>query len=51
MSLQDIDLVEDYGWWIVGQDESIGLKVCNILSITIIATIVIMPVAGCSSTL
>ncbi|KAG0046598.1 hypothetical protein BGZ83_008231 [Gryganskiella cystojenkinii] len=27
MSLQDMNLVEDYGWWIVGQDESIGLKV------------------------
>ncbi|KAG0224780.1 transforming growth factor, beta receptor associated protein 1 [Mortierella sp. GBA43] len=26
-SLQDTSLVEDYGWWIVGQDESIGLKI------------------------
>ncbi|GJJ69717.1 vacuolar protein sorting-associated protein 3 [Entomortierella parvispora] len=27
MSLHDMDLVEDYGWWIVEQDEDIGLKV------------------------
>ncbi|ORZ12536.1 vacuolar sorting protein 39 domain 2-domain-containing protein [Lobosporangium transversale] len=26
-SLQDISLVEEYGWWVVEQDESIGLKI------------------------
>ncbi|KAF9131142.1 transforming growth factor, beta receptor associated protein 1 [Mortierella sp. 14UC] len=27
MSSQDMTLIEEYGWWIVGQDETIGLKI------------------------
>ncbi|KAG9327576.1 hypothetical protein KVV02_003821 [Mortierella alpina] len=27
LSLQDPALVEDYGWWLIQQDESIGLKI------------------------
>lgn len=27
LSLQDVALIEEYGWWIVGRDESIGLKI------------------------
>ncbi|KAK3830887.1 MAG: vacuolar sorting protein 39 domain 2-domain-containing protein [Linnemannia elongata] len=27
LSLQDVALIEEYGWWIVGRDETIGLKI------------------------
>ncbi|KAG0205351.1 hypothetical protein BGX33_007985 [Mortierella sp. NVP41] len=27
LTLQDMSLIEEYGWWIVGQDETIGLKI------------------------
>jgi len=32
LSLHDMSLVEEYGWWIVGQNETIGLKVCFIFA-------------------
>ncbi|KAG0303656.1 transforming growth factor, beta receptor associated protein 1 [Dissophora globulifera] len=27
LSIQDVSLIEDYGWWIVEQNETIGLKI------------------------
>ncbi|KAF9122399.1 transforming growth factor, beta receptor associated protein 1 [Mortierella sp. GBA39] len=27
LSLQDVAVIEEYGWWIVGRDETIGLKI------------------------